>query len=136
MKIKYEYVTGETVEIEVQDNIAKVAIEMDRDIRNSNRRETGKHNSVEELADKGTQLSDDRVDIPSFIERQEMRQALHKALDNLLPQQRELIQKIYFEGRTMADISREEDVTVNAIQNRLNKIREKLRKVLVDSQVG
>lgn len=127
MKIKYEYLTGETVEIDVTDKIAEVAIELDRDIRNSNRKETRRHNSVEELAEKGAQLADDRVDIHTDIEQQEMRQALHKALDNLLPQQRELIQKVFFEGKSISEIARFEGVDESSIRDRLKRIYKKLK---------
>jgi RNA polymerase sigma-70 factor (ECF subfamily) len=96
MKIKYQFVTGETVEIEVPDNIAEVASTIDRDTENSNRKETRRHNSVEELEKNGTQLLDHRIDVQSIIEQKEIREGLYKALDTLLPRQRELIQKIFF----------------------------------------
>lgn len=134
MKIKYEFVTGETVEIEVTDDIAEVAIELDKDIRNSNRRENDKHNSIEKLAERGTQLSDDRVDIHKDIEQKEMRRALQKALDNLLPQQRKLIKKVFFEGQTMADIARKECVSKSAVQDRLNRICIKLKNIMIGNQ--
>ena len=131
MKIVYQFVTGESVEVEVMDAVAEVAASIDRDIKNNNRRERRIHNSVEELAESGIQLADDRVDIHSAVEEHEIKTALYKALDQLLPQQKELIQKVFFEGRTMTDIAREEGVTINAVQNRLNKIHERLRKALL-----
>jgi RNA polymerase sigma-70 factor (ECF subfamily) len=130
MKIKYEFVTGETVEVEVTESISKVAIELDRAIKNSDRRETRRHNSVEALGEKGTQLSDGRVDIPLVIEQQEMRETLHNAMDKLLPRQRELIYKVFFDGRTMADIAREEGVTAKAVQDRVNKMKARLKKII------
>ena len=128
MRIKYEFLTGEIVEVEVPDNIGEVSIELDRDIFNSDRRETRRHNSVENLQEQGVQMADESVDVVSIIEKQETSQALHKALDKLLPQQWDLIQKVFFEGRPMADIAREEGVTSKAIQNRINKIKTQLRK--------
>ena len=130
MKIKYEFVTGETVEIEVADNIGQMMVQIDRDIYRSNRCETNKHNSVESLAEKGIQFSDDSIDIPFFIEQQETRETLHNALDKLLPQQRDLVQKVFYEGRSMADIAREEGVTAKAVQDRVNKIKVRLRKII------
>jgi len=128
MKIKYEFVTGETVEIEVSDNIGEVMVQIDRDIYRSNRRETNKHNSVEMLEEKGVQLSDESIDIPFFIEQQEMKEALYKALDNLLPQQRELIQKVFFNGKSISEIARAEGVDESSIRDRLKRIYKKLKK--------
>ena len=130
MKIKYEFVTGEALEIDVPDNIGKATIENDKDIWNNNRRETGKHRSLDELAEKGIHLPDLGADIHSIFEQQEMRGALHKALDKLLPQQKELVRKVFFEGRTMADIAREDGVGKSAVQDRFNRIYKKLENIL------
>ncbi|CQR74997.1 RNA polymerase sigma factor [Sporomusa ovata DSM 2662] len=127
MKIKYEFVTGETVEIEVEENIGEVMAQIDRDIYRSNRRETNKHNSVEALEDKGIQLADESMDIPFFIEQQEMREALHNAMDKLLPQQRELIQKVFFTGKSISEIARAEGVDESSIRDRLKRIYKKLK---------
>ena len=128
MIIKYEFVTGESLEIEVEDNIGEVSIELDRDIYNSDHRETRRHNSVETMQEQGNQLTDGSADIPTIIEQQETRKDLMHALNKLLPQQRELIHKVFIEGRSMADIAREECVTAKGIQNRINKIKTQLRK--------
>lgn len=133
MKIKYQFVTGDSVEIEVPDSIGKVAVRADMDIQNNNRKETRKHKSLEKLHENGTQLSDENADIHSIFEQKEARRSLYKALGNLPPQQRELIQKVFFEGQKMADIAREEGVSSQAVQERLAKIRLKLRKAMTAS---
>ncbi|MBC2727103.1 sigma factor-like helix-turn-helix DNA-binding protein [Desulfosporosinus sp.] len=130
MKIKYEFVTGESVEIEVPDDIGEVSIEIDRVIYNSDHRETRRHNSVENLQEKGIHLVDQRVDVVSTIESLETNESLHNALIRLLPQQQELIKKVFIEGRSMASIAREEGVTAKAIQDRVNKIKRRLKKII------
>lgn len=128
MKIKYEFVTGESVEVEVPENLGEVSIELDKDIYNSDHRETRRHNSIEVMQERGHQLADGRVDIFSIIEQQETKKVLKHALNKLLPQQRELIHKVFIEGRSMADVAREECVTAKGIQNRVNKIKTQLKK--------
>lgn len=130
MKIKYEFLTGEIVEVEVPEAIGEVAVALDRDIFNSNRRERRRHNSMENMQEKGHQLQDKRSNILFLLEQQELTEALHKALDKLLPQQQELIKKVFFEERTMAEIAREEGVNAKAIQDRIKKIKFKLRKII------
>ena len=59
MKLKYEFVTNEVIEVEVPDNIRKVSVEIDRVTYNSNRQETSRHTSLNVLWDKGTQIADE-----------------------------------------------------------------------------
>lgn len=53
---------------------------------------------------------------------------LRSAIDTLQPQQKALIQKVFYEGRTYVDIAAEEGVSEAAIRNRLKKIFNNLRK--------
>ncbi len=127
MNIRYEFLTGEIFEIEVPESIGEVAIAIDRDIYNGDRRETRRHNSINNMEEKGVQLSDDSTDIPTLFEQQEMCEALHHALDKLLPQQKELVHMVFFEGKTISDIARAEGVYEGAIRNRLRKIYKRLK---------
>ncbi|MDR3540699.1 MAG: sigma-70 family RNA polymerase sigma factor [Desulfosporosinus sp.] len=130
MNIKYEFVTGEIVEVEVSDDIGEISIELDRGIYNVDHRETRRHNSVENLQEQGIQLIDDGKNVELIIEKHEMCETLKNVLDKLLPQQRELIQKVFFEGVSVSDIARKEGVDKSAISHRLNRIYQQLQKLL------
>lgn len=130
MKIKYEFLTCEVVEVEVPEDMGEISIDLDRDIFNSNRRETRRHNSVEKLEEQGIQIADKNVDVVSIIENQETNKALYKALDKLSPQQKELIQKVFFEGTPIVVVAEELGITKQACNNRLNKIYKQLKKYL------
>lgn len=132
MKIKFEFLTGEAMEIEVPAVIGEVAVAMDKEIYNSNRRETRRHSSVESLHEKGIQIADKKADVISIIENRETYEALYKAMDKLLPQHRELIRKVFFEGKSFAQIAREEDVYESAIRDRLNRIYQQMKKLLTN----
>lgn len=135
MKIKYEFLTGETVEIDVPETIGKVLTGIDKDAKNNDRRESRRHHSMDALTELGVQLAAASEELTDAIEVRETREALRQALDKLLPQQRKLLQKIYFgNGRTIADVAREEGVTVSAISHRLDLIYKKLRKLLNQNQ--
>ena len=92
MNIKYEFITGEVVEIEVPDYMGEVSIEIEKQDYNLNRKETRRHNSIEVMEEQGSQFKDYRIDILDEIEEKEINDELHKALDKLLPQQKELIE--------------------------------------------
>lgn len=53
---------------------------------------------------------------------------LRSAIETLLPQQKALIQKVFYEGCTYVDIAAEEGVSEAAIRNRLKKIFNNLSK--------
>jgi len=130
MKIKYQFLTGEIIEIEVPAGIGEVSISIDKDIYNSNRRETRRHNYINEKEEQGVQFPDDSKDIPAILEQQQINKALYAALDKLLPKQKELIISVFYEERSLTDIAREEGVTEGAIRNRLRKIYKKLKTFL------
>lgn len=135
MKIKYEFLTGEAVEIEVSEAIGKVLIGIDKEAKNSDRRESRRHHSIDALNEIGVQLAATSEELADSIEMRETTEALRQALGKLLPQQRKLLQKLYFgDGRTIVDVAREEGVTISAISHRLDLIYKKLRKLLNQNQ--
>ena len=130
MNIKYEFITGEVVEIEVPDYMGEVSIEIEKQDYNLNRKETCRHNSIEVMEEQGSQFKDYRIDILDEIEEKEINDELHKALDKLLPQQKELIEEIFIKEKTIVKVAAEQGVTEAAIRNRLKKIYKKLKTFL------
>ncbi|MDR3565539.1 MAG: sigma-70 family RNA polymerase sigma factor [Negativicutes bacterium] len=130
MKIRYQFVTGEAVEIEVPDDIGEVAIAIDKDIQKIDRRETRRHNSVEELAGKGRQFQDEDINIEEAVVKGEEQALLLKAMDQLLPQQRLLIQKVFLDGKSISEIARAEGVDESSVRERLNRVYKKLKNIL------
>lgn len=134
MKFRYESVTGEIMEIDVEMpvDMEEAIIDIDEDNKRNERREKRRwHKSLDAMQENGIEKADDTTaDVFSIIEQQEMKKALNGALSMLLPQQRELIRKVYFKGRTITDIAREEGVSKVAIYYRLDKIHERLKKIM------
>lgn len=58
-------------------------------------------------------------------------QRLHIAISELTPLQQELIQRIFYEGKSQADIAREDNVSRMAITNRMKKIIAQLRSKMI-----
>lgn len=96
------------------------------------------HDGEEEAAhDRNKYLADDTANPEQLIiqaedevEHQDMLDKLTKAMESLLPQQKELFKKVYLEKRSNTDIAAEEGVTEAAIRGRLKKLHERLRKIL------
>ena len=128
MKITYQFAKPEDrVEIEVSDDIGEVIVRLDKDERNSYQKLHRHSCSLESYDSYGKILeSDDDVE-QDYSDKEEI-EALHKALKTLLPEQQELIRRIFFEDEKIITIAKEENVSAAAIHNRLNKIFAQLRK--------
>ena len=129
MEIKYEFVTGEVLEIEVEDSMGEVLLEFDRQERNNDRRETRRHMSLDGMDFEGETFRAEADTLREAMGRVDT-ERLMKALDMLSASQKELLLKVYFKGMRVADIARAEGVSEAAVRNRLKKIYGKLKKIL------
>ena len=130
MNITYEFITGEKIEIEVNEDIANISIEIEKKIYKSERRETRRHNSIDSMEEEGFQFEDINDDIEVKVEEAETTDEIKNAIKTLIPNQQDLIEKIFYKDIKIVDIAAYEGVTEAAIRNRLNKIYKKLKKVL------
>ncbi len=127
MKIRYEFATGEVSEIEVSEELGRVIEEMTHQAALRDRAETRRHVSLNKLLEAGVPMADD-ICVETLAERAIDRAALVRAIEQLVPQQKELLLKVYFEGFSYADVARDEDVDRSAIRKRMLRIFEKIRK--------
>jgi RNA polymerase sigma factor (sigma-70 family) len=128
MKIKYHFNT-ETIEIEVSEEWGEILAELDRQEYNINHKETRRHTSLDAMKYEG-EIFASNTDIAAEYIRTQENETLLKAIDSLLPQQKELVRRVYFNNESLASIAREEGVSKMAITNRMKKIHEKLKKIL------
>ncbi len=63
MLIIYEFVTGEKVEIEISNDFGTTMLQIETKIKNSNRRESRRHQSLTEIQDNSKVLVDEKVNI-------------------------------------------------------------------------
>ena len=119
MKIRYEFVNGEVSEIEVDEGLGELLVDFDREQYNNDHKETRRHVSLDGMDYEG-ELFASAEDTARLME----------AMEALSPSQRELVLKVYFNGRSLVSIAAEEGVSHVAIVRRLNRIYEKLRKKL------
>ena len=129
MKIKYESVTGEILEFEVPNDVAEVCIKLENSTRKQDRKETRRHISLSTLEERGVEVSEN-TDIENYIIEVQKTEQLQEALKKLLPEQQELIFKVFFCEKSITEIAREEGVTPNAIENRLKRIYRKLKEIM------
>ena len=125
--MKYDYhFNNETISIDIPDSDYDVLIEMDRLERNMEKKETRRHVSLQACDRDDNQLPDKTDVEETCIQRIEI-DALQCAMDSLLPKQRELIQKVFFEHQSITSLARAQGVNESAIRDRLSRIYKKLK---------
>ena len=125
MKIKYGFVNG-TKEIEVDESTGNIVKDLNRQEYNNNKKETRRHCSIEKSLEFGT-IPDDTDLERDFIFNEDLKK-LNAELDKLTADQKDLVNRVFFNGQSLTAIAAEQGVSVQAVHNRLNKILEKLRK--------
>ena len=136
MKITYNFVDGEVIEIEVDDEMATIILEFDRLEYNNNQTETRRHVSIEMFDDKSPELSDAKK--PEYIMIGSLTLDVHDerlnyALNTLTAAQRDLIEHIYFKGmkaREYAALIGRKENTISVTHDRALKRIEKFFKKL------
>ena len=136
MKIHYEFLADKDgkrnyTDIEVSEELAIVIFDLEKDEFNNNRAETRRHESYSDMNDKSDKLTDKNADIEAVVFGNIESEKLHTAIKHLLPQQKELVYKIFFKDMKIADIARNEGVSHEAVRKRLKKIYKILEKYLI-----
>ena len=126
MKIKYEFAT-ETVEIEVDEDWGTVLIDLDRQEYNNNHAETRRHCSLEAYGENHNELASDMDALGSLL-GPDVPDDVAEALEQLKPEQRELIQALFFEGVSNEEYARRCGVTPGAISQRKATVLKKIKK--------
>ena len=128
MKIRYEFANGEISEVEVSEELGRTLAEMTHRAALRDRAETRRHVSLDKLLSLGAQIGDGNASVEELTERALDMAALRRAVDQLEPQQRELLRMVYEEGRSCASIARDEGVNPRTVRERLYRAQEKLKK--------
>ncbi len=130
MKIEYKFVTGEDVSIEVYGEFEEIMLELNNNLKNNNRKETRRHESLD-LLDKDIKSMDITADILGDVCRNLDKDKLYDAIAKLKSEEQELIHKLYLNEHPMTQAKYAEmlGVTENAVRKRLTKIKIKLKKL-------
>ncbi len=130
MKFRYEFNNGDIEEIEVAGEWYDALIALDAEEGRNNRRETRRHTSLDGLDLEGEWFVDPAADACEEALCGIDAEELHRALAALSPRQQELVMKVYFEGRSYADIAREEGQDRSAVRKRVERIHAQIKKYL------
>ena len=75
-------------------------------------------------------IADESVDVEKIVETQMMIEAVRNAISMLNAEERDIVERLYFNDETLSSIARGKKVSYQAIQWRKNSILKKLRVLL------
>ena len=129
MKITYRFITGETTEVEVSEDIGTVVVDSRRIEHNGDERERyHREFSFDGVEYEGTIFAD--KDTPeSLIAQTEDNSRLYNSLSCLTDAQRRRL-LLYADGLTIREIASAEGVQLKAVQDSIAQARKKLQKIL------
>lgn len=137
MKAYFKDFERKKVYVEVTDKQSKIIREELRKEWRATANEKNHTVSLERLLEMGFDISDEASDTEKIVEDQEEKvvtafriRTLRKALNELSVTQRRTIYKLFVKNMTQAEIAREEGVTRWSINDRVEGIFHKLRKIL------
>lgn len=126
--INYEFATGETKQIQVSDELYEISKELDRQRYNNDHANTRRHNSIDVLS---------QYDLEPAYEPDLLRMAEVAKLETVLllldPEQRHLIQRIFFNKESLIDVANSDGVAYQSIQKRLNRAKARLKKLILEN---
>lgn len=128
--IKYVFADGTESEIEVTDEVYTLHLQLVQEEKRNHWRETRRHISLYYLLENGVDFVDIAADSFAAVELRENEEKIKQAISKLLPEQQALIKKIFYEGKTITEIAKAENVGKSAIANRLTRIYIKIKKFL------
>ena len=75
-------------------------------------------------------IIDESVDVAKIVETQMMIEALRNAISKLNDEERDIIERLYFNDETLRSVAKLKSITHPALMKRRNKILEKLKKFI------
>lgn len=127
MKYTYRFITGETRDIEVDEEQYIALKEADRCDYNNDHTETRRHVHID--AEKETGGDWLAVEDAALVALEED-STFRYLLSCLTSEQQALVHKVYVEGYCLSEIAEAEGVSKMAVTNRMTKIQKRLKKYL------
>ena len=89
-----------------------------------------REDSLERLADQELQFAGESESVEETVLRRLRYEQLHKAISRLSDDERELVDRLFFQGQTEREAAAEMGIYRNAVHKRKNRILEKLKNFL------
>ena len=122
---RYHFSNGETISIDVSDDWGEILIDLDRQEYNNNHKETRRHYSLEGKVYEGMDYAVEDSGLEALFAGPTDEECLRTAIQQLTPDQQEMVQAIYFENVSVNDYAARMGVTQSAISHRLQTVKKR-----------
>ena len=126
--IKYEFDNGETKVIPVTTELSEASKEINRQIYNNNQKNTRRHNSIDVLTEHDLEPSYE----PDLLRMAEI-EKLKQAMEQLSPQQHDLVYRVYFHEEKQNKIAQQLGITPQSVNDQLKVIYKSLKQLIQKS---
>lgn len=137
MKIRYEFVNGDVMEIEVDDEIGMTILQSRKEESSDQRQYRRQTLSLDAANDKSSWMKTDEHNPDSFLDREELEEwrqrrseGIREIMNQLSDKQTELVQAMYDKRFTQEDYAEKKGVSQSAISQQIRTLRKKFRKFL------
>ena len=100
---RYHFSNGETISIDVSDDWGEILIDLDRQEYNNDHKETRRHYSLEGKVYEGMDYAVEDSGLEALFAGPTDEECLRTAIQQLTPDQQEMVQAIYFENVSVND---------------------------------
>lgn len=135
MRYTYKFVNGESISVEVSEEMLAVLQDEDRLESNNEQTNSKRPGRFVRLDAPGPDGKRMEIADPQTLDPTEGEKRLRVAISQLSDSQRLLVQAIYFDGVSIVEYARREGVSQPAVSQRLQAARKKLRKILTDPYI-
>lgn len=126
--IKYEFSDGTIQEIEVSGELAAIIASMAEHEKHNEKRETRRHISLNYLNSKGIDIEARGSNPLDSLIAQEEKAEFEILLATLPDEQQELLE-LFIDGKTIAEIAREQNLAYTTVHTKISRILKKLKKI-------
>lgn len=127
----YIFPDGTKSEVEVTDETYERLMRMDEDERKQNYNYKRHNVSLSAFTYDGEDFADKDIDLIEKVIKNEDEERVRIAISTLTEKQRELVNSVYYERISVVEIAKQQGVDKSAISHRLERIKEKLKKILI-----
>lgn len=128
--INYKFVDGTIKSIEVEEKFYEEYEKLEIETKRLNRKETRRHISINIFEEQGVEFKDDSSNLEDLIINKENEQRVISAIKKLNQKQQNLVQKVFYDNKSLTEIAKEENVSKSAITQQMKVIYRKLKEIL------
>ncbi len=134
MKITYEFITGEKVSVEVDEEWGRITTDLDRQEYNNDHAETRRHVTLDSRKEEGEWLSTTQEDPAQHVDLLAALAILERAKKDLTQKQLDIFLAITIGGHTITSVSEAMGVSRQTVHEQYKRAIKKIKLIAQKNQ--